>query len=196
MGRGAGSGRCRRSRHRRRVTLQSPLALLAVFIIGLAGVSLLPRRDVRHPLVGLLRVLLPSWRFFDDVQDTPVLLVRTARVALPFGAWRPVLIPRARQLAQLLWNPDGNLLLAQHALLERLLADLAEWDEGRDPPPESLVSYQLVQHLVEGAIAADGAAARPVAGAGTVRYQFKLAEVADPAGSIGGDLLISREHER
>jgi hypothetical protein len=179
------------------VITPSPLALLAILVVVLGGVSLLPRRDVRHPLAGVLRVLLPSWRFFDDVQDTPMLLVRVAAPERPFGAWRPLLVPQARRLSHLLWNPDGNLRLAQHALLERLLADLADWDEGRDPPPESLVSYQLVQHLVVTCVAADDDGALAVAdgGARPRRYQFKLVEVPETLEAVGGDLLISREHE-
>jgi hypothetical protein len=102
-----------------------------------------------------------------------------------------------RRLTHLLWNPDGNLRLAEHALLERLLADVAEWKDGRDPPPEALVSYRLVQHLVESHVAPDGLAppGRADGEPGRVRYQFKLVELPGAAGRVGGDLLVSREHE-
>lgn len=52
--------------------------VLAAIALVLALVALLPRAEVGHPLVALVRVLVPSWRFFDDVQVTPALRVRVA----------------------------------------------------------------------------------------------------------------------
>ena len=172
------------------------LVLVAVAVL-LVLVALLPRAEVRHPLVSLVRVLVPSWRFFDDLQVTPTLLVRVAPDGAPFGAWRPVLAPPPRSVVHLVWNPAGNLLLAQQSLLERLLMDVAEWDDGDPRGPETLVSYQLVLNLVRARIAADGDVPRGAT------CQFKLVETSHAAGaasdrtpgSAPGDLVISREHE-
>lgn len=161
-------------------------AMLLVVALVLTLVALLPRTEVRHPLVSLVRVLVPSWRFFDDLQVTPTLLVRVARDGEAFGEWAPVLSPPRRSILHLVWNPEGNLLLAQQSLLERLLMDVGEWDERGATGPETLVSYQLVLNLVRAALAADG-----VRGA---TCQFKLVESAGEGGGAGSDLVISREH--
>lgn len=169
------------------MTWSAPGTMLVAVALVLALVALLPRAEVRHPLVSLVRVLVPSWRFFDDLQVTPTLLVRVARDGETFGEWAPVLAPPRRSLIHLVWNPAGNLLLAQQSLLERLLMDVGEWDERGADGPESLVSYQLVLNLVQATLAADG-----VRG-GTC--QFKLVESTGETGGVGGDLVISREHE-
>lgn len=161
-------------------------AMLIVVALVLGLVALLPRAEVRNPVVSLVRVLVPSWRFFDDLQVTPTLLVRVARDGEPLGEWTPVLSPPRRSIVHLVWNPAGNLLLAQQSLLERLLMDVGEWDERGASGPESLVSYELVLNLVRAVLAADG-----------VHYatcQFKLVESAGEGGEVGSDLVISREH--
>ncbi len=164
-----------------------PLAL-AVLLLG--AMAFLPRREVGHPLVGLVRVLLPSWRFFDDVQATPVLLVRLAADGAPYGAWLELrgAPPRAWPLS-LIWNPSGNLQLAEQGLLERLLADVASWEEGSEEGVDSLVSYELVVNLVRVKLAEAGDAGADA------RFQFKLVESNGNVGEAHGDLLISREHD-
>ena len=161
---------------------------LAIIAAVLAGISLLPRRESPHALLTMLRVLVPSWRFFDDLHESPALLARVAPPGADFGPWRPILIPPARGLASLFFNPAGNLLLAHHSLLERLLADVSAWDDTREPGPESLVTYQLVLNLVRATIAADGG---PQLG---TRCQFKLVECPSATTNAPGDLLVSREH--
>ncbi len=51
------------------------LAAFAVLAV-LAAVSLLARKTVASPLLGRLRALFPSWRFFDRAVASPRLLVR------------------------------------------------------------------------------------------------------------------------
>lgn len=171
--------------------------VLAGIALVLALVALLPRAEVHHPTVALLRVLFPSWRFFDDLQVTPMLLVRVARDAGGPGAWTPLLPPIPRSPLQLAWNPQGNLRLAQYALLERLLMDVGDMDGDADTDAiAAFVSYQLVLNLVRAEVARDARFA------GAVRCQFKLAEQrlwdATDAAAVppraGDDLLISREH--
>lgn len=163
---------------------------LTLVVLVLAGVAFLPRREVGHPLVALVRVLFPSWRFFDDVQVAPLLLVRRATGEAEFGEWMPLLAPPARRWPlSLAWNPAGNVHLAEHVLLERLLADVAEWTEGSGQDVDDLVSYALVVNLVRVHLAASS---RDVG-----RFQFKLVEAGDgrAAGATpASDLLISREH--
>jgi hypothetical protein len=161
--------------------------LLVVVALVLTLVALFPRREVRHPAVALLRVLVPSWRFFDDIQTVPALLVRTATRDGEFGTWQALLPPAVRHWSFPVFNPEGNLRLAEHSLLERLLMDVSEWDERRGEAVDALVSYQLVLNLVR-------AETRCVMEQGAERLQFKLVERDAVTGALGSDLLVSREH--
>ncbi|MET0287582.1 MAG: hypothetical protein ABW352_24050 [Polyangiales bacterium] len=99
-----------------------------------------------------LRILLPSWRFFDSVSAPLALWVESD------GRWREVVFPHQYGL---FCNPRGNLSLLLYSTLERLLVELSE-----DPVnPEQLTSYLLVQNL----------AARD-AGAHAYRFEIRDAE--------------------
>lgn len=173
----------------------SGIGVLAILALVLAAVAMLPRLEVQHPAIALVRVLIPSWRFFDDISESPLLLVRVANPDAPFGPWLPVLHPPRRALRDVLWNPGGNLALACNALVEHLVADLADFDESGADFDESgairaeeLVSYQLVLNLVRSTLAARS---QPATG---IRLQFKLAERASTTTSTPGDVMISLEH--
>ncbi|MEP7380176.1 MAG: hypothetical protein ABI910_00745 [Gemmatimonadota bacterium] len=168
--------------------MSSSLLLLMIVAVVLGTTVLLPRREVGHPLLEIVRVLFPSWRFFDDVQTSPALLVRVAPGGEAFGAWRMLLVPTHRSWTTIVWNPAGNLRLAEHALLDRLLADVAEWEDTTVPGPESFVSYELVLNLVRGTLSADGAVGD------ASRFQFKLVDAAEDSEAPDADLLISAEH--
>jgi len=98
-------------------------------------------------------------------------------------------------------NARGNLALAHHALLERLLSDVADLDERLETSlaaaaVEQLVSYRLVTRLAKTQLPAEA-----------VRFQFKLTLPPDtlpadmlPAdsedeGERSEDVLISKLHE-
>ena len=173
----------------------SGIGVLAILALVLAAVAMLPRLEVQHPAIALVRVLIPSWRFFDNISESPLLLARVANPDAPFGPWLPVLHPPRRALRDVLWNPGGNLALACNALVEHLVADLADFDESGADFDESgairaeeLVSYQLVLNLVRSTLAARS---QPATG---IRLQFKLAERASTTTSTPGDVMISLEH--
>jgi hypothetical protein len=125
------------------------LALLAV-------VTLLARRTVASPLLGRLRALLPSWRFFDRAVAPPQLWVRLAEDA----AWLPI-APPARSWTRWAFAPLANLALAYHAIVEQLVAELGELEleleagadpaaplaAETDPQVVGLVSYELVTRV-------------------------------------------------
>jgi hypothetical protein len=131
--------------------------------------------------MSLFRCLLPSWRFFDQVEPAPVLRFRSAPVGAAFGDWQDALIPPPRTPGSLLFNPAGNLHLACRSLVEQLLADLEDAAElGR--APHELVSYQLVCALVQRRLNTPADA--------RIRYQFCLLE----AESAPAPLFLSRVH--
>lgn len=167
-------------------TVALPIVALALMI---SVVAKLPRVNVRNRGLAMIRVLIPSWRFFDDIAPTPVLQARAGSADMPWGAWESVLEPPRRTLRDVVWNPEGNLLLACQALVERLQSDLADFDENSDERADEMMSYQLVLNLVRCALAPKWSV-----GSG-VRVQFKLVERDEGAKGTPSDLMLSMEHE-
>ena len=149
------------------------VAALALLVL----VTLLARRTVASPLLGRLRALLPSWRFFDRAVASPQLWVRRADVA----AWMPI-APPARPWTRWAFAPVGNLALAYQAIVEQLVAELGELElelpgdadpaaplaVETDPQVVRLVSYELVPRVARAHVP-DG------------RCQWKITGPGDPA---------------
>jgi hypothetical protein len=91
---------------------------------------------------GLWRLLLPSWRFFDDATTGIVLKVRVTTVGGVSAQWLELLSPPVRRPWHLIWNPAGNRTLAAYSLVERYLQDSVEEGLGSE------TSYELVRALV------------------------------------------------
>lgn len=127
-------------------------------------------------LASLLRMFLPSWRFFDDASTGLVLKVRWTPAGGAPGAWIEVLPPPVRRPWHVLWNPEGNRTLAAYSLLERFLQDAGE--DGRTAE----TSYALVAALARGELARIGGGA---SGSG---YEFK---VCDRLSTGDEDLVVS-----
>jgi hypothetical protein len=160
------------------VTLPVLVVLGALALV--VAVTVAPRLEVRSPVVAMVRVLVPSWRFFDTVGEHPQLLARSVGADGTGGPWRPVLEPPTRSWWNVAWHPQGNLSLARHSLLDRLLADVAG---DPDEPVSSLVTYRLVLDQVRWS--------RRGGAAGAV--QFKLTG----AGGPGSPTLFESEvHDR
>lgn len=127
------------------------LGVLAVLV----AVTWLSRRTVCHPILSRLRVLLPAWRFFDRAAPSPYLLVRWAMPGASPGAWSP--IDRApREPLRWAFAPRANLLLAYHAAIEQLVAELGELALAEPAEPDAIeadpaivnrVSYALVSRI-------------------------------------------------
>jgi hypothetical protein len=123
------------------------MGLVVPLLLGL-GVLLtlrLSRQPLRSKAWALLRSLLPSWRFFEDVEPGPELLCRVALPGGEYGTWQGVLEARAASRGLLL-NATGNLRLAYQSLIEQLETELDGVERSLAP---TLVPYRLVQRLVE-----------------------------------------------
>lgn len=105
-------------------------------------------------LATLGRLFVPSWRFFDDAASGIVLRARVTRASANAGPWVQVLLPPTRRPHHILWNPEGNRVLAAYSLLERLLQDVAE-DDARS----LRTSLALVTELVRAEVTRRGLAA-------------------------------------
>lgn len=107
--------------------------------------------------MNILRVLIPTWRFFDETGSVANLYCKTKTT------WVLVLKKPSRGLLNLFFNPEGNLYLAQQSLVENLMHDISLLPDSTDPELiTQKVSYQLVNQLVKAQL--------PV---GT-KYQFKI----------------------
>ena len=109
---------------------------------------------VRGPWLFLLRAFFPNWKFFHAVGYVPHLYARAAHVnaegVMTWSDWVH-LYPRTRQsFWHLFHNPETNLGLAQQNLIDHFWADLNDAPETFDP--RSFVSYQMVDHFVEGVL--------------------------------------------
>lgn len=132
--------------------------LLAVFALAVMAASLSGRLSSTLPHGALLRSLLPSWRFFEANEASLCLYARVVQGERELAPFAPLLpAPRRGPLA-LLFNPRGNLLLACHGLLDRLVSELAELGPTPIEQAERLVSYRLVQNLAQHFLARDPAA--------------------------------------
>jgi hypothetical protein len=137
-----------------------------LLLVALATLSL-SRRTLRGTSWQLLRSLLPSWRFFEEVDVGPELSFRVVVNGKP-GPWYEA-IERSAQRPSLWLNPQGNLELLKYSLVDQLVDDLghvaAEHVAG-------LVSYRLVRLLVE--------EAQPIRGAPLgSSYQFRITREED-----------------
>lgn len=146
------------------------MGLVVPLLLGL-GVLLtlrLSRRPLRSKAWGLLRSLLPSWRFFEDVEPGPELCCRVALQGREYGAWQGVL-EQGAGAPRVLLNAAGNLRLAYQSLVEQLEAELDGVERSLAP---TLVPYRLVQRLVEQRLRSAGSAAG-------ARYQFCIGNASD-----------------
>jgi hypothetical protein len=149
------------------MSLRSEL-VLGVIALAIVALALLGRRAVDSRSLALFRVLLPSWRFFEDIAPTPRLWCRVATHGDEFGPWRELLQGPTRHAVALLLNPTGNLHLACHAALEQLQSELEEAPS--DARVGDLIGYGLVANIVAYEL-------RAAQGAGPhVRFQFRLAD--------------------
>ena len=160
------------------------LATLLAFVVVLS----LRVRGSASPLRGprVLRVLLPAWRFFDEAGPQLRLYCRTGSSSAALGDYHEVLLPTPSRHGLLL-AARGNLRLAYHALLERLISDLDALD-AKDADVAALVSYDLVVNLVRHHLPAG------VCDRGEAYFQFKLSLRSAPQACEEEDILLSGLH--
>ena len=156
------------------------IVVFLCFFLFVFVLSLLKRTSFNNSILSLFRVFFPSWRFFEDTCDRPVLYARVNG-----GEWQRVLNNPKRGLLSLFYNPEGNLFLAYGSLLDRLLKDASELASGQERLLVDSVSYRLVRNLIE----------RTFKLSKGVSYQFKVSVAGESASCESEqDVLISREH--
>jgi len=145
------------------------------FLILLCALLVWMRPHELGPGWAWLRIFFPSWRFFDDFDRTPRLFFRVAKVAGQFTSWKEA-IPqeKKRSLGVVFVNPQGNLKLAAHSAVDRLLDEVAALKTPEEI--QETVSYRLVEKIVRAQV--PGSA---------LEFQFKVSLSSDSE----GDLVLS-----
>ncbi|MEW6056675.1 MAG: hypothetical protein AB1540_08675 [Bdellovibrionota bacterium] len=165
------------------------LFILYFFILTL--LALLKRVHLPGRMINLLRAFFPSWRFFEDLGEVPVLFYRFRRKDQSLGDWKDMNAEKPRRSwLSLALNAQGNLLLAYQSLLQHVMSELAEIKDGQEDEFEHSVSYTLVKNLVRSKVLNE-------ATLGTeMRYQFKISAILPGLPhEHGEELLCSPEYE-
>ena len=102
------------------------------------------------PGATLLRLLFPTWAFFERPHAPPLLEVL---VSATNGdtAWQPALIPSPRRWWQLFVNPLGTLVLAEQTHVERLY-ELCSDESVDRASREFFAAWQVVRNISEQAV--------------------------------------------
>ncbi len=85
----------------------------------------------------LLRSLVPSWKFFEDIGHTPILLFRSSEDGQVWDEWQRFHRPIPRHIWNLFFNPELNLQLAEKSVIEQALSD------------QSKVSLQMIKDMID-----------------------------------------------
>jgi hypothetical protein len=146
----------------------------------------------RKPTIGgsasLLRLLIPSWRFFDRLEQVPKLHYRTRAEGNVASDWKLLYLQDKRTPISLLYNPTGNLNLAFHGLIDRAVSDINSSADLRDF--SSSVSYLLVERMVRYLLLKD----KPAAAADYFQFKISILSVQSAQSLIPiDDMLVSSE---
>ena len=140
--------------------------------------------------MGLLRIFIPSWRFFDELGQVATLSHRTRLFDnTEFGAWENSITKPTPSPAAFLFNPSGNLYLASQALVGQLMVDIQNLQGEPDPSLlENRCSFLLVQKYVEQQVRKNN----PLQS--SLHYQFKISVVDPNQPQNDYEALISKEY--
>lgn len=135
----------------------------------------------------LLRVLVPSWRFF-EAEDARFLL--EARVISPGeapSAFKPAVPAVARGVWSCVFAPEHNLRLFCHDAIERFVQELGERGALRVEEVETLASYARVRELVRCLLRDERAAGSDAS------FQLRLSTSSE-ADERGEELFLSQSY--
>lgn len=137
-------------------------------------------RGIDSQYLNLIKPLIPSWKFYDEFEETRLLFYR-AKISSEetFNDWAPLYQNSKASLSTLFVN-QGNLMLAAQSHIQQLLYDIEIHDE--EKPFEDTLSYKITQNMVIYAIRLKYPK--------SFYFQFKVA-AADELGRPREDIIIS-----
>lgn len=173
----------------------SQIIILGFFLLLPVFDLLLSRSQATLPgrRMQLLRVMFPSWKFFEEVAAVPVLFYRLETEPNKFNQWQEIPQRPKRRALSLLFNPELNYYLACQSLFQQLESDIGDLQlESQVEQLFESVSYQLVLNLVKYEV-------RSLDSQVSTRCQFKLcrAQSFNRAAQVQDieTFLVSRLHE-
>lgn len=95
-------------------------------------------------LLTFFKPLFPSWKFFDESQDTPVLLYK----CIDEAQWKIACPVPSKSWSHIFWNPRGNLYLAYHSHMQQLMGDLSSFDDKKLHEFHHHISYKITENFV------------------------------------------------
>ncbi len=138
-------------------------------------------QGINNPYLNLIKPLIPSWKFYDDFEETRLLFYRAKESEEEaFGEWAPLYQNPKASFSSFFVNHQGNLILAAQSHIQQLLHDI-EYHDDKTPFEETL-SYKITKNLVHYAIKKKYTK--------SFTYQFKLASV-DEKARPKEDILLS-----
>ena len=117
-------------------------------------------------MLQLLKLFLPTWKFFDHVGLVPVLYFRFGENENQLGEWQRVIDVPERKWTNLFLNPKGNWVSHQQTALHQLLNDNLKLDVNE---LEKSKSFQFIKSLVEQKLKSDAKK--------QILFQFKVTGV-------------------
>lgn len=136
-----------------------------------------------HPLPNaeivlvLLRLLFPSWAFFDSVGDVPRLQARVQAHDGHFGPWCDVLHAPPRSWRTVLYHPNGTAHLALQTAVDRVAVECVQ---GEPDATSCEVVAAIAEREVRTWVALDGHNA--------AHWQWRI--IATPVGSTTDDAAV------
>lgn len=162
------------------------LLCIVLYFILIVVFSLFKKTSegINNPYLNLIKPLIPSWKFYDDFEETRLLFYR-AKVSTEeaFGEWAPLYQNPKASFKNLFVN-QGNLILAAQSHVQQLLHDIEVHDDKTSF--EENLSYKITKNLVTYAIRKKYTQ--------NFTYQFKLASV-DLMARPKDDILVSPLYE-
>lgn len=164
--------------------MNSLILLLCVFLyfVLIIVFSLFKKtsKGIENPYLNLIKPFIPSWKFYDDFEETRLLFYRAKSTSEEtFTEWLPLYQNPKATFSSLFIN-QGNLVLAAQSHIQQLLHDIEFHDDSK--PFEETLTYKITKNLVSYAI-------RKKYPSGFT-YQFKLASV-DLRAHPREDILLS-----
>ena len=156
--------------------------IILIYFVLVLSFSFFKARFLDNAFFELFKSLFPSWKFFDESIDTPVLLYRFVSQKGPANEWQIAVPVPPRRWYNVLWNPEGNFYLAYHSHMQQLMNDLMTLEDEKMSSFHHHLSYQLTANFLKARHFN-----RP--------YQFKVSTIkkTEAGFEVLEDILLSQE---
>lgn len=124
-----------------------------LYLVLLVFFSLFKKTTVGidSPFLNLIKPLIPSWKFYDDFEETRLFFYRIKKSESEvFSDWTPLYQVPSPKLMHFFINPQGNLILAAQSHIQTLIDDIEHHDV--QLPFEETLSYKITKNFIHYAL--------------------------------------------